>query len=88
MRFSVCFQYLAPGHSRPLDHCQDEDITVDDGSFIPLPNVGDSVSYIEDGKSVARKVLTRHFGYFNDHCAVNIGVTDIDPSEMAARLKE
>ena len=88
MKYSVCFQYLSAGDTRPRDYCQDEDITFDDGSYIPLPSVGDSVSYMEDGKSVARKVLMRHFGYFIGHCAVNIVVTDMPPGEMPTRLKE
>jgi hypothetical protein len=88
MTYSIQFQYLRPGDSRPLDFCQDEEIVIEGGACVPVPDVGDSVSYLEKGRPVARKVLTRHFSYFGGHCAVNVVVTDLDPAEYKARLKE
>jgi len=88
MKYSVVFQYRPPGSARPPDYAQDEAIVVEDGAYIPLPDVGDSVAYLGGGKMVARKVVTRHFSLLGDHLAVNVVVTDIDPKEMASRLKE
>lgn len=88
MKYSLNFRYLPSREARPLDHCQDDQITFDNREFAPIPNVGDSVSYMEDGKSVARKVLTRHFSFFDGHYAVNIVVSDIEPIEMSVRLKD
>jgi hypothetical protein len=54
-----------------------------------LPGVGDTVAYIEGEKIVARKVLSRHFSMsLPENLYVNIIVTDVDMTEMAARLKE
>ena len=54
-----------------------------------LPNVGDTVAYMEGEKNVARKVLTRHFSLsYPENLYVNIVVTDVDEDEMSARLKE
>lgn len=66
---------------------QDEAITFEKGEFIPIPTVGDSVSYMYGGKLEEFKVVSRHFVYMNDWCAVTIVVTDISDDEMASRLK-
>lgn len=87
MNYAVKFQYLPPGGVWPRDHIQDETITVEDGAYIPLPSVGDSAAYLERGKVVSRKVLTRHFVFVGDHLSVNIVVTDISQEEMASRLR-
>ncbi len=88
MRYKVEFQHKSEGHTRPGDEVQDEQILFEDGEFIPIPDVGDSVS-LEWGDHVrAFKVLTRHFSYLSGWCVVNIVVSDLPDSEMDARLKE
>ena len=88
MKYSIEFQYKPAKKSRPTDTVQDEPIEFRAGEAIPIPNVGDSVSYREGGQSVARKVLTRHFSYFGNWCKVYIVVTDISVEEIRTRLKE
>jgi hypothetical protein len=88
MKYKVEFQYKSPDSSRPYDEVQDEEILFEHGEAIPIPNIGDSVTYLEGGNTVAYKVLSRHFSYLNNWCVVNIVVTDISSDEMASRLKE
>jgi hypothetical protein len=88
MKYSIEFQYKAARKLRPSDQTQDEPIEFHAGETIPIPNVGDSVSYREGGQTVARKVLTRHFSYFGSWCKVNIVVTDISAEELRSRLKD
>jgi hypothetical protein len=90
---------------RPIDGSdQNEPIEVDAGEFLPIPDVGDTVSYdsyeydygpggrLIDGTGrvvrVARKVKTRHYSYFGGTVAVNIVVVDVPKGEMSRRLKE
>jgi hypothetical protein len=88
MKWKIEFQYIAPGNERPHDEVQ-EDQLLFEGTFCPLPNVGDTVDYKEGDKIVARKVLTRHFAFsYPDFVCVNIVVTDVSMDEMGERLKE
>lgn len=87
MNYKIEFQYKDPESSRPNDYVQDEEILFKNGESIPIPNVGDSVSYLHGEQMTAFKVISRHFSYLNDWCVVNIVVTDISDEEMASRLK-
>jgi hypothetical protein len=88
MNYKIEFQYKAVGDARPEDAVQDEEILFEGGEAIPVPNVGDSVSYKYSGTQRAFKVISRHFSYLSNWCVVNIVVTDMPSEEMAARLKE
>ncbi len=87
MKYKIEFQYKARGSSRPEDVVQDEAIGFEQGEFVPIPDVGDSVEYKYGGKEEAFKVVSRHFTYVNNWCVVNIVVMDISDDEMASRLK-
>jgi hypothetical protein len=80
MKISIEYQYLPKDHARPIDGSEHNDpIGGEDGEFMPIPDVGDTVSYesfeydydstgkaiLDSGrnKTVCRKVLTRHFSY-------------------------
>ncbi len=54
---------------------------------VPIPDVGDSVAYNYGGELKEFKVVSRHFAYMMNWCAVTIVVTDISDKEMASRLK-
>jgi hypothetical protein len=58
MRFKVIFQRKASNQVRPIKEVQDE--VIQSAAFVPLPNVGDSVSS-SFGQRGFFKVLTRHF---------------------------
>jgi hypothetical protein len=88
VKYKVEFRYKPQDRARPFDEVQELELVFEHGEALPLPNVGDSVSYLEDDMMVARKVVTRHFSYVKGWCAVNIVVTDIPDDEMAARIKE
>jgi len=96
---SIGFQYKSPTSSRPDDCTQMENLSfkVPYGTpiaTVPIPAVGDTVYLrVEDpDRPGAYKVLTRHFSYTEVAgallVAINIVVTDVEPGEMAARLKE
>jgi len=87
MKYKIEFQYKPGGQTRPLDYAQEHALIYEKGEYLPIPSVGDTASYEQSGHIVSRKVLTRHFAYVGDWCAVNIVVTDVPASEMAARLK-
>jgi hypothetical protein len=87
VKYKIEFQYKAPGSSRPDDAVQDEAIRFEKGDFIPIPDVGDSVNYMYGGKLEEFKVISRHFAYMGDWCAVTIVVIDISDEELASRLK-
>ncbi len=87
MKYKIEFQYQTQDSSRPEDVVQDEAIEFEKGEFIPIPDVGDSVSYLYSEKLVDFKVVSRHFAYMNNWCAVTVVVTDISDDEMASRLK-
>jgi len=82
MEWKIISQYMPKGRTRPRNAMQDDELQFPLG----LPNVGDTVDYKEDGQIVTRKVLTRHFSATGPY--VNIVVTDLEPDEMAARIKE
>lgn len=88
MKCKVEFQYKRPGAARPEDAVQEEEIIAEHGESLPIPAVGDSVSYKDGDGRIACKVLTRHFSYLKDWCVVNIVVTNISGAEMGERLKE
>ena len=50
MKYSIEFQHKSPDWERPEDAAQDEEIFIEGGENVPIPNVGDSVSYMYDGK--------------------------------------
>jgi len=87
VKYKIEFQYKAPDSSRPEDVVQDEEIKFDGGEFIPIPDVGDSVAYNYGSELREFKVISRHFVYMLNWCAVTIVVTDISDEEMASRLK-
>ena len=88
MKYKFEFQYKSPSGSRPYDEVQDDELVFEGGEFIPIPDVGDSVSYLHGEKMMAYKVISRHFAYVSGWCMVNIVVTDISGEEMSSRLKE
>ena len=89
MKYKIEFQYRKTGSARPDDYVQEEGIASEEGDYIPIPDVGDSVILrLEGDGNKAYKVLTRNFSYMSGWCMVNIVVTDISDNEMAARLKE
>ena len=88
MKYKIEFQYKSPSDSRPYDEVQEDEIVFESGEFIPIPAVGDSVSYLHDKKMMAYKVVSKHFSYVSSWCVVNIVVTDISDEEMSSRLKE
>jgi hypothetical protein len=105
VKVSIQFQYMPDETRRPIDAMDhNEPIEVDAGQFLPVPDVGDTVSYDSyaydyepDGKliessgrvvRVARKVKTRHYSYNELGVWINIVVVDVPPGEMAMRLKE
>ena len=88
MKYKLEFQYKEPRRSRPFDEAQDEQIVLESGEFVPIPDVGDSVTLLYGEEPRAFKVVTRHFSYMSNWCVVNIVVTNISDEEMGARLKE
>jgi hypothetical protein len=87
MKYKVEFQHKSKGSTRPGDEVQEEEILFEKGEFIPIPDVGDTVSLMWGNDQKEFKVLTRHFSYLMNWCVVNIVVTDVSDGEMAARLK-
>jgi len=96
---SVRFQYKGPNAPRPEDYGQMANLTFDvpygtPVTTVPIPSVGDTVvlKLASADRPGAYKVLTRNFGYLEGEAglfvSVNIVVTDVDPEEMSARLKE
>jgi hypothetical protein len=90
---------------RPIDRSDhNEPIEAEDGQLLPVPDVGDTVSYDsykydyepsgkliqESGRvvRVARKIKTRHYSYFESGISINIVVVDVLEGEMPMRLKE
>ena len=89
MQWSLEFHYKSPGSARPEDVVQDQQLVFENEGRIPIPNVGDSVSYLYNDKMVSRKVLTRHFGFYGPGCCVIVVVvTDMTPEEASSRVKE
>ena len=88
MKCKIEFQYKSSNSTRPQEEAQDEPIELEEGEFVPIPNVGDSVGYLYGGKKRDFKVVSRHFTYKRNSCCIHIAVTDISREEMLARLKE
>ena len=105
MKVSIQFQYMPDETRRPLyasDH--NDPFVVEDGGFLPVPDVGDTVSYesyqfdydasgkvIEDSGRVvvvSRKVRTRHFTFNKHGVWINIVVVDVPKGEMSMRIKD
>jgi hypothetical protein len=94
------FHYKAEGQKRPNDENENTEFFVwKPGSNIPIPDVGDTVSYTSwkhngpdspDGHAASafRKVVTRHFHVSQEHIGVYLVVTDVSKEEKAARIKE
>jgi hypothetical protein len=87
MKYKIEFQYKGENDERPDDVIQDERIIFENGEYIPIPNVGDSVEYKYNGTEQDFLVVSRHFSYTMGWCVVNIVVTDISEEEMAKRIK-
>jgi hypothetical protein len=87
VKYKIEFQYKPADRERPYDEVQDQEILFEHGEFVPIPDVGDSVEYQEGDQTVARKVVSRHFGYLSGWCTVNIVVTDMSDEEYGTRLK-
>lgn len=86
MRHKIEIQYKPENSSRPLDYVQEAII---EAEWLAVPNVGDTIDYSEDGKIIARKVLTRHFSFSAPNFIhINLVVTDVSKEEMGARVKE
>ncbi len=92
MIYKIRFQYKPPGQLMPYDTSQDQELIFKNGEYVPIPDIGDSVSYSFDNERKPFKVLSRHFSYRSasagDECLINIVVTDISQEEMAARRKK
>lgn len=80
MTISIQFQYQPDENRRPIDAMDhNEPIEIEQGEYMPVPDVGDTVTYesyeydyddkdlakLDTGReiTVARKVRTRHFSY-------------------------
>jgi hypothetical protein len=87
MKWKIEFQYKPKGSPRPHDEIQEDPLEFD-GQFCPLPDVGDTVTYMEGDKNVARKVLTRHFSFSHPDSLVwvNIVVTDVPDGHTGKRV--
>jgi hypothetical protein len=88
VKYKIEFQYKSPESTRPQEQPQDDPIELEEGEFAPIPNVGDSVGYLHDGRKQDFKVISRHFTYQRNSGCIHIVVTDISKEEMLARLKE
>jgi hypothetical protein len=86
MKYRANFQYLPRYGDRLVDGRIIDDITSED-NFFAIPNIGDHVSLtqprIDIGDDINDEPLfgvvkSRHFEYINDHCLINIVITDSD----------
>ncbi|MBI3803068.1 MAG: hypothetical protein HY282_04830 [Nitrospirae bacterium] len=88
MTYKIIFQYKPENDSTPHETSQDPELIFKNGEFIPVPNIGDSVSYSFDNTRKVFKVVNRHFSYRldpngGDFCLINIIVTDIPPDKIS-----
>ncbi|EJG0303358.1 hypothetical protein DFX36_RS23280 [Vibrio parahaemolyticus] len=99
MKYSIDYQYLPKGKSRPCDDGEIVGIKADDQtSTVILPNVGDFVhidnSGDKDGReSFSGKVKSKLFSYLRTpmgevYCHVNIVVEEDDETNWGALIKE
>jgi hypothetical protein len=99
MRYSITYQQLHKGNSRPSDDNIMEAILIEDGGpLVPIPNIGDHV-YVENGRdrkeTIAGRVRSRFFRYICPGtdptlhgCHINIVVEEIPHAEYGALVKE
>ena len=85
MRYKVEFQDRPKGQARPNDYVQEFDISSEDTTSQPIPNIGDHVHIegqgYDEGKGylVVESRLFSYVGKADDpYCAVNIVLTDSD----------
>ncbi len=93
------FHYRPQDAARPRDEMENTDRLEWAAGGVPIPNVGDTVSYDSwehtgsgptEGRDivVARKIVSRHFYVHRDHIVVYFVVSDATGAEMRERLKE
>lgn len=92
MTYKIEFQHKSEGRLRPSDTSQDQELIFKQGEFIPIPNVGDSVTYSHDNERRSYRVFSRHFSYSytpaeGELCHINIVVIDLSNEEEAGRRK-
>ncbi|MGH9712639.1 MAG: hypothetical protein ACRD5M_04990 [Candidatus Acidiferrales bacterium] len=87
MKYSVYIRIKEPEDEYPHREYQDNQISSDRGDFIPLPIVGDSISFVCGGETKYAKVLTRHFDYIDILCRVDLVVAEIPDEEVNARTR-
>ncbi|HIF9101667.1 TPA: hypothetical protein ACX6PR_002588 [Photobacterium damselae] len=99
MKYSIEYQYLPKGNTRPCDDGEIVGIKADDQSgVVILPNVGDFVdinnhSSAHGHESFSGKVKTRLFNYLRTpddeiYCHVNIVVEEDPETNWGSLLKE
>lgn len=87
MTYSVVFQFREPGQF-PEERPQDEPIVLEKGESVPIPNVGDQVTYLYAGRPTAFRVVSRHFAYSGGTCTIKIEVASASAKQKALNLKE
>ncbi len=92
MTYKIEFQHKSEDRLRPAGTSQDLELIFKQGEFIPIPNVGDSVSYSYNNERRSFRVLSRHFTYSytpaeGELCHINIVVMDLSNDEEAGRRK-
>lgn len=85
MKFKIEFQYKGTETSRPYSEIPDDEIVFKKKESIPIPNVGDTVSYLSADRMQFFKVVSRHFSYLVGWCVVNIVVTDVASDEKSVK---
>ncbi|ELR65852.1 hypothetical protein C942_00939 [Photobacterium marinum] len=99
MEYSIDYQYLPRGRTRPIDSGEVVGIKLDDKSgVVVLPNVGDFVHIdnsldIDGRESFSGKVKSKLFSYLRSsngkvYCHVNIVVEDDEESNWESLIKE
>lgn len=90
MKHSVQFFYRPSDSPRPNHIVQDEPFESD--AAIPIPRVGDTVSYKYDGRDIFKKVETIHNQYYiyegETKIVTLITVIDVSDDEMSSRLSK
>jgi hypothetical protein len=93
MTYKIKFQYKPESHLKPYNTSQDQELIFKNGEFIPIPNVGDSVSYSFDNEPKTFKVLNRHFSYRldpngEDLCLIDIIVADFSSTQAVWKKEQ
>ena len=87
MQYSIQYQIMESGDSRPQDCSQDDVFLFDNPAW--LPSVGDSVSMKYDERIRAFIVLSRHFSISSPKLyLVNIVVREATIDEICKRIEE